>query len=190
MNVQIRPKMKYLTWFFSFIVFSLTSCGTITSTGSRFHSEKSTKEDKSKEVKKSDSDSLKEDFDITPYKTKIEINDTSLQEDKGESNNLTAWYGYDTTLSNSGLNKQITLAAGYRVLVLTTDNLEEANNMKSEIYFKTDQKPVYISFDPPFYKVKAGDFTSSTEATEFGFKLNQMGYTETKVVRDTVNIFQ
>jgi hypothetical protein len=79
---------------------------------------------------------------------------------------------------------------GYRVLVLTTDNLEEANNLKSEIYFKTYQKPVYISFDPPFYKVKAGDFINSTEATELGFKLNQMGYTEAKVVRDTVNIFK
>jgi hypothetical protein len=182
--------MRYLTLFLFFIVFFLSSCSTITSTSSRFHSEKSIKEDKSKEVKKNDSDSLKEDFDITPYRTKIEINDSSLQEDKGESNNLNAWYGYDTTLSNSVLNKPITMIPGYRVLVLTTDNLEEANNMKSEIYFKTDQKPVYISFDPPFYKVKAGDFINSTEATEFGFKLNQMGYTEAKVVRDTVNIFK
>ena|ERR1035437_1600785 len=182
--------MKYLTLFLSFIVFSLTSCSTITSTGSRFHSEKGTQEDKSKEVKKSDTVSLKEDFDITPYKTKIEINDTSLQENKRKSSNLNAWYGYDTTLSNSGLNKPIKLAAGYRVLVLTTDNLEEANSMKSEIYFKSDQKPVYISFDPPFYKVKAGDFINPAEASEFGFKLNQMGYTESKVVRDTVNIFQ
>ena len=182
--------MKYLTWFLSFIVFFLTSCGTITSTGTRFHSEKGILESKTKEVKKSDTVGLKEDFDITPYKTKIEINDTSLLETKKESNNLNAWYDYDTTLSNSGLNKLIKQAAGFRVLVLTTDNLEEANNMKSEIYFKTDQKPVYISFDSPFYKVKAGDFINSTEASEFGFKLNQMGYTESKVVRDTVNIFQ
>jgi|ERR1035437_1799982 hypothetical protein len=182
--------MKYLNWFFSFLVFSLTSCGTITSTGSRFHSENGTNENKSKEVKKSDTVSLKEDFDITPYKTKIEINDTIPQVDKKGSSNMNAWYDYDTTLSNSGLSKLTKQAVGYRVLVLTTDNLEEANKIKSEIYFKTDQKPVYISFDPPFYKVKAGDFVNSTEASEFGFKLNQMGYTESKIIRDTVNIFQ
>jgi len=182
--------MKYLTWFLSLIVFSLTSCGTITSTGSRFHSEKGLLESKPKEVNKIDTIYVEEDFDITPYKSKLEINDTSLKVNKKRSSNLNAWYGYDTTISNSGLSKPNKLAAGYRVLVLTTDNLEEANYMKAEIYFKTDKKPVYISFDPPFYKVKAGDFINSTEASEFGFKLNQMGYTESKVVRDTVNIFR
>jgi hypothetical protein len=181
--------MKYIIWFLSFIVFCLTSCSSITSTGSRFHSEKGILESTPKEAKKSDTVSLKEDFDITPYKTKIEINDTSRQVSKRGKSDLDVWYGYDTTISNLGLSKPMKQAAGYRVLVLTTDNLEEANNMKSEIYFKTDQKPVYISFDPPFYKVKAGDFVNSTEASEFGFKLNQMGYTESKVVRDTVNIF-
>jgi hypothetical protein len=182
--------MKFLTWFFSLIVFSLTSCGTITSTGSRYHSDKNSNESKSKEVKTRDTVVVREDFDITPYKTKIEIDDASLQVDTWESSNLNAWYDYDTTLSISGLSIPTKQKAGYRVLVLTTDNLEEANSMKSEIYFKTDQKPVYISFDPPFYKVKAGDFVNSTEASEFGFKLNQMGYTESKVIRDTVNIFQ
>jgi hypothetical protein len=103
---------------------------------------------------------------------------------------VNAWYDYDTTLSNSAVSIPIKQTAGYRVLVLTTDNLDEANKMKAEIYFKTDQKPVYISFDPPFYKVKAGDFVNSTEANALGFKLNQMGYSESKVIRDTVNIFQ
>jgi hypothetical protein len=182
--------MKYLTWFLCSIVLALTSCGPITSTGSRFHSEKDTHVDKTREVKTSDTVSFKEDFDITPYKTKIKINDTIPQINKNGSVNPIAWYGYDTTLSNTGHNKPIKLEAGYRVLVLTTDNLEEANNIKTEIYFKTDQKPVYISFDPPFYKVKVGDFINSTEASEFSFRLNQMGYTESNVVRDTVNIFK
>jgi hypothetical protein len=182
--------MKYLTWFFSLILFSLTSCGTITSTGSRFRSENSTNESKSSDVKKTDTVYVKEDFDITPYTTKIMINDSSVQIKKEGVKALDVWYDYDTTNYNSGTGKTSKQAAGYRVLVLTTDNLEEANSLKSELYFKTDQKPVYISFDPPFYKVKAGDFIKSTEAKEFGFKLNQMGYTESKVVRDTVNIFQ
>jgi hypothetical protein len=38
--------------------------------------------------------------------------------------------------------------------------------------------------------VKAGDFTSKSEANDFKFKLNQIGYTEAKVVQDTVNLFE
>lgn len=182
--------MKYLSCIILIIVFSLTSCGTITSTGSRYHTENSADRDRSKKVERIDTVEFTEDFDITPYRTKIELNDTILQVNKKESNNLKVWYDYDTTQLNTGLNRTITPSAGYRVLVLTTDNLEEANCMKSEIYNRTDKKPVYISFEPPFYKVKAGDFISSTEASEFEFKLNQMGYTESKVIRDTVNIIQ
>lgn len=168
----------------------MTACGTLISTGSRYHSDNSKSENKQKEVKTRDTVFVTEDFDITPYMTKIEINDNIPEDRGGGKNNVNAWYGYDTTFTNTPAGTPIKQTAGYRVLVLTTDNLDEANSMKTEIYFKTDQKPVYISFDPPFYKVKAGDFVSSAEANELGFKLNQMGYTESKVIRDTVNIFQ
>jgi hypothetical protein len=180
--------MKYLICFLTPIIFFLTSCGTITSTGTRYHNEDSGNENKTKAIAESDTISMIEDSDITP--TKIEINETISPDNKKENVNLDAWYNYDTTNYNSGPSKPIKQESGYRVLILTTDNLDEANTMKSEIYFKTDQKPVYISFDPPFYKVKAGDFVNPTEANEFGFKLNQMGYSECKIIRDTVNIFQ
>jgi hypothetical protein len=171
------------------MMFFLSSCGTIISTGTRFHDENNG-DNNSEETTKSDTISLIEDFDITPFKTKIEINDTISNREIAGNNKLNAWYDYDTINSNTGVSRLIRQAAGYRVLVLTTDNLEEANNMKSEIYFKTDQKPVYISFEPPFYKIKAGDFLNSSEASEFGFKLNQMGYTESRIIRDTVNVKQ
>jgi hypothetical protein len=182
--------MKYLIYFFTLITFFLISCGTITSTGTRYHNEESSKENKSEDIVKSDTTSMTEDVNITPSPTKIEIPDTNSVVNKDEGYIPDVWYNYDTTNINSGTGKLIKQEWGYRVLVLTTDNLDEANTMKSEIYFKTDQKPVYISFDPPFYKVKAGDFVNSTDANEFGFKLNQMGYTECKIIRDTVNIFQ
>jgi hypothetical protein len=182
--------MRFLNWLFILSAFFLTACGTLTSTGSRYHTDRSITENKPKEVKMKDTVFVKEDFDITPYMTKIEINDNVSEGDNSGKNNLNAWYDYDTTQTNAPAGIPIKQAAGYRVLVLTTDNLDEANNMKTEIYFKTDQKPVYISFDPPFYKVKAGDFVNSTEANALGFKLNQMGYTESKVIRDTINIFQ
>jgi hypothetical protein len=182
--------MRYLYCFFSIVIISLTSCGTITSTGTRFHSNIGIEGNKMGYTVKRDTINLTEDFDITEFKSKIVISELILSTPKNVSNKLNIWYGYDTVQLNSGLGKLIKHEPGYRVLVLTTDNLDEANELRSEIYFKTDQKPVYVSFDPPFYKVKAGDFVNSKEANEFSFKLNQMGYAECKIIRDTVNIYQ
>jgi hypothetical protein len=181
--------MNHLNLFFIFIVFSLTSCGTITSTGTRYHHDKNSDEGKEKEVKKADTVIVKGDLETAHNMPGLETVDTSQQVNDETSSNLDVWYSYDTTNNNSGIGIPTKQIAGYRVLILTTDDLDEANKMKTEIYFKTDRKPVYISFDPPFYKVKAGDFFNPSEAKEFGFKLNQMGYQESKVVRDTINIF-
>jgi len=79
--------------------------------------------------------------------------------------------------------------AGYRVLVLSTDDLDEANNLRSDIYFKTDHAAVYVIFDPPFYKVEAGDFSDINDAQSLSFKLKQMGYNEVRVVNETINKF-
>ena len=77
-----------------------------------------------------------------------------------------------------------------RVQVLSTDNIDEANRIRAEVYEKTTNKEVYVIFEPPFYKVKVGDFTSKSEADNLRFKLNQLGYTESKVVQETVNLFE
>ena len=79
---------------------------------------------------------------------------------------------------------------GYRVQVISTDDIDEANLVRSELYEKTTRKEVYIFFEPPFYKVKVGDFTSKSEAENLRFKLNQLGYSESKVVQEIVNIFE
>ena len=78
---------------------------------------------------------------------------------------------------------------GYRVQVLITDNLDEANNMRSDIYFKTNQKAVYIVFDPPFYKVEVGDFKNMADAKSLSFQLKQLGYSDARVINETINIF-
>ena len=158
--------------------------GCSASTGSRYETKEEKKEDTetSKETKKN----IDEEFDITPYETEINIEAPPLQTDKLPSD---VWYGYNDT--SSALDRKIMgTTDGYRVQVLSTDNIEEANRVRSEIYEKTARKEVYVTFEPPFYKVKAGDFTSKSEADDFKFKLNQLGYTESKVVQETINLFE
>ncbi len=131
---------------------------------------------------------VNEDFDITQYKTKIELE--TISNNQGISD---VWYEYenDSEDSNFGRNlKIIRTVDGYRVLVVATDNMGAANSVRADILTKIKHKEVYISFEPPFYKVKIGDFTDITESNNLKFKLNQLGYTEARVIQETVNIFE
>ncbi len=167
--------------------FLFLSCSA--STGSRY--ENDNKRDK-ETVKKIDPDkpnaNAEEDFNFTPYRANFNLEDNtpSIKPiDKAD-----VWYGYDTTNLSSAKKTTFGKLWGYRVQVTTTDNLEEANSTRSDLYFKTNQKSVYVIFDPPFYKVKAGDFTDISDANSLSFKLIQMGYNESRVVKDSINVFK
>ena len=156
--------------------------GCSASTGSRYETKEETKKETSDEI----NEEVAEDFDITPYKTEINIEAPPLTTENLPSD---VWYGYESSFPELE-RKIIGTTDGYRVQVLSTDDIEEANRVRSEIYEKTTRKEVYVIFEPPFYKVKVGDFTSKSEANDLKFKLNQLGYTEAKVVQETVNLFE
>jgi hypothetical protein len=167
--------------FIVIIIISLLS-GCSASTGSRYETKKETEKETKTEVKKE----VAEDFDITPYQTEIYIEAPPIATDKLPPD---VWYGYDDSLIE--IQRQIVgTTDGYRVQVLSTDNIDEANQIRAEVYEKATMKEVYVIFEPPFYKVKVGDFTSKSEAENLRFKLNQLGYTESKVVQETVNLFE
>jgi len=48
----------------------------------------------------------------------------------------------DTTVDK----KIVGTTDGYRVQVLSTDNIDEANSIRAEIYEKTTRKEVYVVF--------------------------------------------
>ena len=157
------------------------------STGSRYEENE---DNKKKESTKPD-ESIAEDFDMSPYKTKIEIEEKPGTEDKTNEDNYSVWYEYEEP-DTTGSKERIIIGKeyGFRVQVLATDNLEEADSLRTDIYFKAAQKDVYVVFDPPFYKVLVGDFKQLNDAKNLSFRLNQIGYTESRVISDTVNVFQ
>jgi len=164
----------------TFLIFIVVGCSA--STGSRYETKSNDKEIKYED----EQEMIVEDFDITPYKTEIDIEEVPYG---GQVLTDDVWYGYTDTVSTSSKIVAGT-TDGYRVQVVSTDNMDEANQVRAEIYFNTKNKEVYITFEPPFYKVKAGDFTSHSEANDFKFKLNQIGYHEARVIQETVNIFE
>jgi hypothetical protein len=175
----------------SLITFSLAallslvyiSCGT--STGSRYERVKEKVEKPDTTVSAPE---IKKVFDMTPYRAEIIVPEPEKRDSFPKPE---IWYTY--TASDNDTVSSLTIIAkkdGYRVQVFSTDNLDEANTMRSELLFKTNQKNVYLVFEPPFYKIKLGDFLNITEANQMNFKLNQMGYTESRVVKDSFNVYQ
>ena len=166
----------------------LVMYGCSASTGSRYEKEKVKTEDntgvKTEDIKTSD---LKEDFDITPYKVKIIIPEKKVSSVSGNQN---VWFDYGSPGIETKTKTLVGTGEGFRVLVLTTDNIEEANQIKADVYFSQNSNEVYIDFEPPFYKVKTGDFDTQKAADDLRFKLNQLGYKEAKVVKDKINIYK
>lgn len=172
--------MKHIRLFVEYLIIInlFTNCSASTET--RYNDDK---------PKDKNSSKLVEDFDITPYKTDIEI--INLVE---SSNGLIdAWYDYDYATDDfiHPERRKITgTRDGYRLLILATDNLEEANSIREKLYSQSKRHNVYISFEPPFYKVKLGDFINLDETNDLKFKLNQLGYREARVVQETINLFE
>lgn len=168
--------------FFLILISFIYSCGS--STGSRYM-DKSTSSSNSNEKKTTE---LIEDFDMQKYKTEITLpqsKESNVIENSGQ-----LWYDYSTKTDDQKPKTLIGTQDGFRVLVLTTDNLEEANQIKTDMIFKKYADDVYIDFVPPFYKVKLGDFIKQKNADELKFKLTQSGYKDAKVISDIINLFK
>ena len=167
--------------FLLILSFMLISCSS---------SAKISNEDKTREKtnKKISTEKIKEDFIITPYRTKIKVKpntNTTLP------SHLNIWYGYNDDISNSTDSSNVfEKVNGFRVQILSTDNLEQARRMKYRVLSKINQKHVYILFDPPFYNVQIGDFTVHSLAEDLNLKLEQLGYSNVRIVREKINNYR
>ena len=185
MENPLLAKTRFLILLFMSLL--IASCGS--STGSRYDKdEKTSNTEKQPNSDETDLTSLpKEDFDITPYKTQIIVPEQKIYSDKNSKN---IWFDYGSPKIENKTKSLVGTAEGFRILVLTTDNMEEANQVKADIYFNQNANEVYVDFEPPFYKVKVGDFDSQKNADDLRFKLNQLGYKEAKVIKEKINVYK
>jgi len=174
---------KYFLWIpvLSLALF-LSACGTsIDSTANRYKRDTDEKVEQKPEARSPQKHD--EDFDFSPYFLKIRKDEVNHTTGTILSDDL--WRDYpkaDTT------QKVTVKVPGYRVQVLATDNLDEAQQMRLDVYFKTNKSEIYITFQPPLYKVTVGDYKTLYGANNLAFKLNQLGFSPTQVVTDSVNI--
>ena len=56
---------------------------------------------------------------------------------------------------------------GYRLMVLNTNNRDEAYQTKSELLRRFPEQNVYMAYQAPYYKIKMGDFIKRADADQF-----------------------
>jgi hypothetical protein len=65
------------------------------------------------------------------------------------------------------------VAKGYRLLVANTIKRDEAINAKAKLYNYFPELKSYLSYQSPYFKLKAGNFKDKKEAEDYQKKLNQ-----------------
>ncbi len=80
-----------------------------------------------------------------------------------------------------------TLVTGYRIQIVQTTDAEEAKNAQKDAILRFNED-VYRVFDPPFYKVRVGNYLNWYDAEKIQKLAIQKGYRDAWVVRTKVNL--
>jgi cell division septation protein DedD len=74
---------------------------------------------------------------------------------------------------------------GFRVQLVAAGSREDAERIAREARTRL-AVPVYVEFESPFYKVRAGDFTDRAQALQLRDRARSYGYPEAWVVTTTI----
>lgn len=66
------------------------------------------------------------------------------------------------------------VARGFRLLVINTNNREEAINAKTKLYQYFPELRSYLIYQSPYFKLKAGNFREKKDAENYQQRLNKV----------------
>jgi len=75
---------------------------------------------------------------------------------------------------------------GYRLLVMVTNNRDQANAAKAAILQNFPAVRAYLSYLSPYFKVKVGNFTSREDADNFKTELTKVYDGDVYIVEDII----
>ena len=78
--------------------------------------------------------------------------------------------------------------AGYRILVVNTNDRNKAMNAKSKLFQEIPDLNVYLMYQAPFYKLKAGNFRDREEAEAYLPTIKRFFPSGVYVIRDTIEV--
>lgn len=78
--------------------------------------------------------------------------------------------------------------SGYRILVLNTNDRNKAIDAKARIVREFPEMKSYLTYQPPFFKVKLGDFKDRSEAEEVLPDVQRFFPSGVFIVRDIIEV--
>lgn len=81
-------------------------------------------------------------------------------------------------------------ARGYRLMVLSTNDRAQAMNLRAKLLQRFPEQKVYMSFQPPYIKLKFGNFLERAEADQYKKDIinNKLVITNIYLVPETIEI--
>jgi hypothetical protein len=77
---------------------------------------------------------------------------------------------------------------GYRLLVINTNKRDEAIEAKTKIYTFFPEMKAYLSYQSPYFKLKAGNFQSRDEAEKYRKLLTSMFPKGVFIINDIIEV--
>jgi hypothetical protein len=77
---------------------------------------------------------------------------------------------------------------GYRIQLAQTEDNEEAKEIQRDALLGFSEHEVYSVFDPPFYKVRIGDFINWHEAEKLQQLAIRKGYKDAWIIPSKINL--
>lgn len=88
-------------------------------------------------------------------------------------------------LNSHAEEEKKTTVQGFRVQVSSTTDYYAALRIRNDALARFDQE-VYLDFDPPYYKIRIGDFLDRQDAEEMKNYARRMGFPEAWVVQTII----
>jgi hypothetical protein len=79
-------------------------------------------------------------------------------------------------------------APGYRIQVINSNDRNKVFAVKAKIYQLFPELKPYLMYQPPFYKLKVGNFKTKEEAEEYRKDLSREFPTGLYIVRDVIEV--
>ena len=77
---------------------------------------------------------------------------------------------------------------GYRLLVLNTNNRDEAIDGKTKIYKHFPDQKAYLTYQSPFFRLKAGNFKTRDEAKRYQTLMNSIFPKGVFIISETIEV--
>ncbi len=77
---------------------------------------------------------------------------------------------------------------GFRIMIITTNNRDEANAAKAKIYTYFPELKTYLWHQSPYYKLKVGNFKDRKDAESYQRRLNSYFPKGVFIMPDTIEV--